>query len=339
MRLTLFAATAASLLLIAASDAAAQPQPPLPPPPPAPPLRLARLYQGRRAAEQSDRLSRRIRLGRDGRVSISNISGDIVVSAGGGDEVAIDAVKHGDRGSLDRVRIVIDDRPGRVDISTESDTVFRNNNNVSVDYTVTVPDNAALDLKSISGNVKVSGVKGSVRAQSISGNVSTSNAPRVEWARTVSGNVDLAGVSHDGDLELQSISGGVHVTGVKARSLNANTVSGDIRLASASIERVNARSVSGGFEYSGTLARNGRYEVTSHSGDVRFTLSDSVGFELNASSFSGSVRSDYAGSTTVGGGRRGRGFRRESTVESTVGDGSAKLELRTFSGSIVISRR
>ena len=171
------------------------------------------------------------------------------------------------------------------------------------------------------------------------GNVSTSNAPRVEWARTVSGNVDLAGVSQDGDLEVQSISGGVHVTGLKARSLNANTVSGDITLASASIERVNARSVSGGFEYSGALARNGRYEVTSHSGDVRFTLSDSVGFELNASSFSGSVRSDYAGSTAVGGGRRGRGFRRESTVESTVGDGSAKLELRTFSGSIVISRR
>src|SRR4051812_16307269 len=98
MRLIRFCTTSASLLVLVVSgvtDAAAQPAPGQPPPPPV--ARLARLYQGRRAQEQSDRLSRKIRLGRDGRVSIGNISGDITVSAAAGDEVTIDAVKHGDR--------------------------------------------------------------------------------------------------------------------------------------------------------------------------------------------------------------------------------------------------
>ena len=348
MRLIRFSTTA-SLLLLAAAGAAAQPAPG---PPPAPPLaRLAGLYQGRRPQDQqTDRVSRKIRLGRNGRVSVANISGDIVVSAGSGDEVTIDAVKRGNRNDMDRVRIVIDDRAGRVDIVTEYDQTFgrRNNNSVDVDYTVTVPDDASIDLKSISGEITVKGVKGSVRAQSVSGDVTTSNAPRVESARSVSGSIGLSGVSHDGDLSVQCISGTMRVNGVKTRSLDANTVSGDIILQSANVERLNARLTSGVFEYTGALARNGRYEVNNHSGDVRFTLTDNTGFELSATTFSGEIRSNVP--LTLGGrngndvivGGRGRGRGRVGPGESvngTAGDGSARLDLRVFSGSIVISKR
>src|SRR3954454_4357071 len=45
-------------------------------------------YQGRNnGPEQTERFSRRVKIGRDGRFSLSNISGDIVVTAGSGDEV------------------------------------------------------------------------------------------------------------------------------------------------------------------------------------------------------------------------------------------------------------
>src|SRR5438445_3981342 len=59
-------------------------------------------YQGRGGPEQTERFSRRIRLGRDGRVSISNISGDITITGGSGDELSIEAVKRtrGDRSQL-----------------------------------------------------------------------------------------------------------------------------------------------------------------------------------------------------------------------------------------------
>lgn len=328
MTLARTAALAAPVLLLLASDVSAQP------------VRLARLYQGRREPEQSDRVTRKVRIGRDGRVSVSNVSGEITVSTIAGDEVSIDAVKHGSQRAMGNVSIVIDDRPGRVDITTEYSRVFgfRNNNDVSVDYTIGVPEGATVDLKSISGNVRVSNVKGSARLQTISGNVVTTNAPRVEFAKTVSGNIELNGVSFDGDLSISTISGTLRANGLKARAVDFNSVSGDLVMRNAAIERVNARSISGNFEYSGTLLRNGRYDVSSHAGDVRFTLADNTGFELNAGSFSGSVRSDYAGALNVergGRGRRGPG----QTVQSTVGDGSARLELHTFSGSIVISKK
>src|SRR5207248_5096097 len=80
----------------------------------------ARSYQGRTrnaGAEQTEKFSRKVKIGRDGRVSIENISGDITVSAGSGDEVSIDAVKHtrGDQSELARVQIVLVERRWRVD--------------------------------------------------------------------------------------------------------------------------------------------------------------------------------------------------------------------------------
>jgi hypothetical protein len=308
------------------------------------------LYQGRRGPEQSDTFSHKYRIGRDGRVSIQNVAGQITVTAGAGDEVSIDAVKRtrGDRAELSRVEVVAEEHAGRVDVRTEyrrpgfPDRLFRDDY-VSVDYTVVVPEGASVELRSVSGNVRVTGVKGAVRAQSISGNVVTSNTPRVEYAKTVSGDIDLAGVSMDSDASAQSISGNVRANGLKARALDLSTVSGDVLLRDTSCERLNVRSISGAIEYGGSLARNGRYEVNSHSGSVRFTLTPGTGFELSATSFSGSVRSEFP--LTVGGTnsngvvqRRGRGPR-GGAMQATFGDGSASLSVRTFSGDISILRK
>jgi len=195
-------------------------------------------YQGRNnGPEQSERFSRKIKIGRDGRFSLANISGDITVTAGSGDEVSIDAVKRtrGDKSELGMVQIVVDDRAGRVDVRTEYEQQNRSErnrrgNSVSVDYTVVVPASVSVDVHSISGTVKVTGVHGSLRAESISGDVVISDAPRLEAAKTVSGNVSLTGVTSDGDLSATSVSGSVHAKGVKARGLDLGSVSGDINV-------------------------------------------------------------------------------------------------------------
>jgi DUF4097 and DUF4098 domain-containing protein YvlB len=72
---------------------------------------------------------------------------------------------------------------------------------------------------------------------------------------------------------------------------------------------------------------------------VRLQLSGSTGFSLNASSFSGSIRSDFpvtlqpAAART--GGRRGPG----QATRAVFGDGSAELNVTTFSGDITIQKR
>jgi DUF4097 and DUF4098 domain-containing protein YvlB len=309
-------------------------------------------YQGRdRGPEQTDRFTRKVKLGRDGRVSISNISGNIVVTGGSGDEVTIDAVKRarGDQGQIANVRIVVDDRPGRVDIRTEYDSgrFMRNNNNVSVDYTITVPAGASVEAKSVSGNIKVTAVRGAVRSESVSGDVTTSDTPKVETAKSVSGNVTLSGIQNDGDLAASSVSGTVTAKGVRAHALDLGSVSGDVMVSDVTCDRLNAKSVSGGFEYTGSIAKGGVYDVNLHSGTVRFVLVNPTGFELTANTFSGNIRSDLP--LTIGGDRdanrdrdRDNGRRRgenNRAMRATFGDGSATLTLHTFSGDIVITKR
>jgi DUF4097 and DUF4098 domain-containing protein YvlB len=301
-------------------------------------------YQGRnRGADQNEHFSRRVRLGRDGRFTISNISGDITVTGGAGDEVSIEAVKRtrGGRGELDRVHIDVDERPGRVEVRTEYERNWNDRSGgVSVDYTITVPASTSVDVKSISGTIKLSNVQGPVRAETTSGDLVTSATPKLELAKTVSGDVSLGGVTTDGDLMASSISGTVSVKGLKARSLDLGTVSGNITISDATCERVDGKSVSGNIEYAGSLAKAGRFNINSHSGSVRLTLSGSTGFELNASTFSGNIRSELP--VTIGGSSPGNGQRRFGpgrSIRGTFGDGSASLSVRTFSGDIVIEKR
>jgi hypothetical protein len=307
-----------------------------------------RAYQGRNAGqEQTERVSRKVRVGRDGRVTIANISGDIVVTAGGGDEVSIEAVKRtrGDRSELADLEVVVEERAGRVEIRAEhgrnrSDR-GRRGDSASVDFTVTVPASVSVDLHSVSGSVRVTGVRGTVRAESVSGNVTTGDTPNLELAKSVSGDVSLTGAAAEGDLAAGSVSGNITARGLKARGLDLNSVSGDVLLTDVTCDRLMIKSVSGDIEYTGAIVRNGRYEINTHSGDVRLTLSNPPGFDLNADSFSGSVRSDLP--LTIGGSSSGdrssRGRREMHNMRATFGDGSATLNIRTFSGDIVIARR
>jgi len=308
---------------------------------------IARAYQGRdRGAEQTDRFSAKYRIGRDGRFTLSNISGDIAVTAGSGDEVSIDAIKRtrGDRGRLADIRIEVNNAGNRVDVRTDYPRI--GNTNVSVDYTVTVPAGTAIDLHSVSGTIKVSGVRGAVRMETISGGVTASDTPNVELAKTVSGDVSLSGISTDGNLSAGSVSGSITAKGLKARRVELSSVSGDITLSDVNAASVQSKSVSGSFEYSGTIAKSGDYDVNVHSGTIRFVLNNPSGFYLNADSFSGSIRTDFP--VTIGGsatrdadgndrGRRRGGMGR--SIHGVNGDGSATLTLRTFSGDIVINKR
>ena len=91
----------------------------------------------------------------------------------------------------------------------------------------------------------------------------------------------------------------MHAKGLKARGLDLGSVSGDINVSDVTCERLGVKTVSGSVEYSGGIAKDGRYEINAHSGNVRLMLANPAGFELNANSFSGSIRSELP--LTIGG--------------------------------------
>ena len=179
-------------------------------------------------------------------------------------------------------------------------------------------------------------IQGELTLESVSGNITIGNGGRVAGAKTISGNVDISGADVDGTLEASSVSGDVALRKGKARQLTLASVSGNVIAEDVQCARADLQTVSGNVQYSGPLAASGRYHLTSHSGDVRIGVGGDTGFELDATSFSGSIRSDLTLTGQTGG---DRGNRRQHALHGVYGNGSAVLDVTTFSGSIVIAKK
>ena len=297
--------------------------------------------QERQGQEYTESFSRTLRLGRNGTFDLSNVSGDIVVTGGGGDDVKVDAVKRvrsrseGDaKALLQAILIQVSERSGLVEVRTELPR--RRNWSGGVDYTVALPSGANLAIHSVSGDLRITNVRGELRAETVSGDVVGSGLGRARSLRTVSGDLQLTDAAGD-TLELGSVSGDVIVRGLKARSIDLESVSGSLRLSEVESERVSFNTISGDIDYDGRLARNGRYDMQTHSGDIHVTAAGNTGFDLDASSFSGDIRSDFqlSGAATAAATQR----RRTREVRGTFGDASAILTLKSFSGDVILTRR
>ena len=296
--------------------------------------------------EQTERTTRTFRGGQE--LQLANISGDIVITRGGGNEIGVEIVKTA-RGRddadmkelLQLVEVEVVERNNRVEVRTrypQGDEMRRNNRrnfNVSVSYNVTAPAGARVRATSISGSITARDIRGDVSAESVSGTVRIINGGRVASAKSISGDVEVTESEIDGSLNASTASGSVLLRKVKARQVEVGSISGDVVIEDVDAAQVEGQTVSGSVRFGGALARGGRYEFTSHSGTVTAALAGNAGFEVEATSFSGSIRSDFSFGSS-GDTERGR-WRR--SVRGVVGDGSAFLELTTFSGSIVISKR
>jgi hypothetical protein len=311
----------------------------------APPLVSVGGAQERRT--ETERFTRSVNIGPAGELELSNIAGDIVVTRGSGNAAAIEVIKtaraaspEDARAMLGLVEVEITERGTRAEARTRyppGDELRRNNRrniNVSVAYTVSAPEGTRIIAKSISGSISVRDIKGVLTLESVSGNVRVANGGRTVSGRSISGDIDLADTTVEGALEATTISGTVRIRRLQARSLAINSVSGGVELEDVTAERIDAQVISGDIAFSGELERNGRYELTSHSGSIKMAIAGGAGFQIEATSFSGSITTDIP--VTSQGGQNGR---RNRSLRGTVGSGGAVLDLTTFSGSIVITKR
>lgn len=304
-------------------------------------------------AQQSETIVRTVKIGREGRVEISNLAGDILITRGSGDTAKIEAVKTA-RGrteqeakdALASVNVDILERDARLQIKTlyprheGRGREGQRQVHVSVEFTISAPEGTRISAHSLSGDVKVSDIKGDLSVMSLSGDVAITNAARVIAAKSTSGNVDIVNLRSEIGLEAQTLSGDLILRDCRAPRLQLNTVSGDMRLHGVDAGRMEAQTLNGDIEFLSPLQKSGRYDLNSHAGDIRIVPSGSVGFELDANSFSGSIKSllplkDQR--EEAGYGRRGPGGHIRS-LRGVHGDGAAMLDITTFSGSVVIGK-
>jgi len=278
-------------------------------------------------------------LAKNGKVYLSNVSGEIEVATWKEAQVKIEALKTSRAKSLDKakenaalVTIEVTKDGDLVRIETkypEKQGSFWGSDspNVSVDYKLWVPDMAAVEINSISGGVTVAPLGGKAKVRSVSGDVVLRGAAGADVSLT-SGELTVENIA--GDAYLKTVSGTVEATRIKG-SVEASSVSGDILLREVSEARtVSAKNVSGDITYTGKIMAGGRYELKAHSGGVRMSIPADSSFEFEADTFSGDIDSDFEIQVV--------GKISPNELRGTVGKGGATVILKCFSGSIDLKK-
>ena len=344
------AAGAAAPLLTAMDGAQPTPQPAPPPAPPAPrhgppPEVRIREREARREAERgwvdSEAIVRQFKGGEGITLDLLNMLGDVVVVGGKGREGRLSIVRRV-RGSgpevdalLKTFEIDVDEHGNRVAVRSTMPKTAQpagrgSRPRVRTDYEIALPAGTALELRNMQGNVRVTNVAGDVRVEAMAGDVVAEALSKVRMLRSMSGDVMLSRSVVEGDANLQSVSGNVIASGVKATSLTMGTVSGNVQVRESSSERALVRTVSGDIEFASAPRKSGRYEIKTHAGDIFVFAPGGQGFEFEANTFKGDVRSDLPTQPGMPGSRQVRG---------SSGDGSAFYDLTSFTGDIRVVRK
>jgi len=279
-------------------------------------------------------------LAKNGKLTLNNVSGDIDIAVWKEAQVKIEAVKTSKAGTLEKAK----ENAAKVtiEVTKEGDLVLvetkypKQNGSiwggdrisVSVDYKIWVPDQAAVEVKSVSGDVVVAALGGKAKVDSVSGNVTLHGAAGAE-IKLVSGDLEVENIA--GDAFIKAVSGNIGVTRIKG-SVEADAVSGDIELRDVSeAQSVDVKTVSGNVTYAGSIKAGGRYELKTHSGDVVMHIPADAGFDFEANTFSGSIDSDFE--ITVS------GKISPKEIRGTVGKGGATIVLKSFSGNVVLKKK
>jgi DUF4097 and DUF4098 domain-containing protein YvlB len=160
-------------------------------------------------------------------------------------------------------------------------------------------------LTSMSGPIRVSGT---VRQ-------------RVE-VNAMNGAVEIGGSV--GEAEIHSLNGAVRVANVTGGRVEINSVSGAVSVSGTRL-RGNIESVAGSVTVTGSVG--GALNVESHAGSVEMRMPGNTGAEVQVTSWSGGVVSDWR-------------LRREGREWSgTLGRGGPNVSITTFSGSVKLTRR
>lgn len=290
-------------------------------------------------AEVVERETRSLSLGPNGVLSLDTFTGDVTVRTTSGEQVTLTIIRHA-RGrteadarlGLERVTVQIDERANRATVASLPGTPRNAPYAVSVAYEVAAPPGTSVNIHSLAGNIDASGLAGELSAVTTTGDIAVRDVAWLSQARSVTGRVALVNVGSEGTLEAVTVAGDLDMQGVRARRLVVSTVSGGVTARDMTAERAELTSTAGDIEYAGEVAPDGRYELRTHTGDLRFIVLGGSGLEWRASTFMGRIAPSPGIGLTV--------VRKEAReLVGTIGDGRALVTMTSFSGGITIERR
>lgn len=265
------------------------------------------------------RVERTAQLNHDGEFRIWNFVGSVRVEAWDVDSVRVE----GTMDDVARAGFVFGANGASGKMATESD-----GRTGHADLLIRVPRRATVWVKTMSAPVVVAGVAGVIDVHSVSGPVDIDASAQSVYAESMGGRVRATGRSSV--VRLRTGSGRIEFDGA-ATDLSLTSVGGDILARAGDLRRGIVETVGGRVHLGVGLAHGASLEILTHDGDVDLTVPSAVSARFMLRTISGTIRT-ASGLDDRSGGRRSPG--RETSF--VAGRGGADVEVRTFSGGIIV---
>jgi hypothetical protein len=237
-------------------------------------------------------------------ISITNHYGPITVKPSGNGQVVVTTVSHSDA-----ISFMNEQHGNRIELRASSSR----QGNTLADYTVLVPRNAFVSLRSYDGTLHAQGLRGDVILE----------------AATATVEVTDMSVAH---IHVKTLSGPINLSNIRNSHLDVHSVSGNVRLHEVIESSVEVNSGSGRIAYEGDPGTDGEYRLTSHSGDLEISIPASALVDINAHSMKGESDKEFprpGGLPAVG---QGNLLLKRGIV------GTSRFVLRSFTGRIQLKR-
>ena len=248
-------------------------------------------------------------------VMIQNVAnGRIEVKSWKNPEVVVSAEQPSNKVGLD-----MEQADDRIEVTANILDTSAPESDLSENIQLTVPEDTELQIKTQTGLIYVEQVLGDMKLESVAGDV---------HLKEVSGYI------------IVRTTGGSLVCTQCAGKLDFNSISGNAQILQPSLKNVTLVTMTGNILFDGDFIRTGIYSMKSGRGlvEVRFAGADS--FDLNAQTSSGTVDNRAEAFLKPD----SHGFRHSASkyakgLFGTVGNGLAKVELSSFSGTVRILKR
>jgi len=254
------------------------------------------------------------------RLTVENQAGEVVVRTWEKDALRVQA-RHSSR-----ARVNVRTTPSGVDLSASA----QHGPPGPVDYEITAPVWMPMRIEGHYIYVTVEGAQNEVAVETVRGDIVLKGGSGSISARTIEGEIVVDGAR--GKINLSSVNQGIKVTGASG-DITAETTTGSISLTRMEGTSVEVGTVNGNVVYEGTLAPAGRYIFSTHNGDVTMTVPERSNAAFSVRTYNG----EFGTSLGLKGPPQSE-VRRGKRVTYTLGNGSAEVELESFSGAIRLLR-
>lgn len=193
------------------------------------------------------------------KLSVHARNGGITLKTWTSDQVFVRAVKkakasdeEGAEELLETTTIEIEETDSGIEIRTKRPdnkwNLFKDWN-ISVNYTITVPQNVRLDLETVNGSISIPSTTGNVKSETVNGSIKINGTRGAIDVETVNGKINLTEI----------------IGGIKAETVNGSI---EIAIAEQIQDNIRAEAVNGGLQISLPSDFQGRIQAESTIGHI-----------------------------------------------------------------------